>query len=176
MPTSALDIVDTAVKIGLGSAITGIASFILSKNTQTHDKEKARVQRERELLEQTADEFEAFSYSVFSYWALMAEWNRFKRGSKEFPEDRKQLLDEARRDYFVTAKGLTSAEAKLLLLGKNDSQKLLRAFADLLREFRRKVFERSTAYEEQELQDWREKILDARQKFFESLSNSFARL
>jgi hypothetical protein len=176
MPTTGLDIIDTAVKIGLGSIITAIASFLVTKKNHANEKQKARIHRERELLEKVAEEFEAFSHSVFSYWAIITEWNRYKLAEKDIPDDRKDALAGAKREYFIAAKGLTSAEAKLLLMGNSEAQKSLREYADLMREFRRKVFERSAPYKEEELQEWREKILLSRQKFFEALSATFSQL
>ena len=117
MPATGLDIIDTAVKIGLGSIITAIASFLVTKKNHINEKQKARIQRERELLEKVAEEFESFSHNVFSYWAIITEWNRYKLAERDFPDDRKDALAGAKREYFLAAKGLTSAEAKLLLMG-----------------------------------------------------------
>jgi DNA gyrase/topoisomerase IV subunit A len=71
---------------------------------------------------------------------------------------------------------LTSAEAKLLLLGQSEAQTKLREFADLLIEYRRQVFERSKAYKQEELREWRLKILEARKNFYDSLSLAFKNL
>ena len=176
MPNSVLDIVDTAIKIGLGALITSAGSYLLSKQTHDREAKKERINKEREILEKVAEEFETFSYAVFSYWALHSEWNNRKVAGKPLPEERQKLFDEARRDYFVKAQNLTNAEAKLLLLGQIEAQAKLREFADLLIEYRKHVFERLTHYEQDELKEWRRKILEARKNFFDSLSSAFTNL
>ena len=171
-----MDIIDTAVKIGLGAAITSISSLVLSKHNHERDSKKDRIKREREILEKVAEEFETFSYSVLSFWALITEWNHCKTHGKDLSPERRILLDEAKRDYFLKSKDLTSAEAKLLLLGQGEVQRALREYADLLREFRKKVYERDQAYERNEMEEWREKILTSRKRFFEILSYAFLNL
>ena len=38
--TTVVEVVDSAVKIGLGALITGIASFFLAKTNQIHESKK----------------------------------------------------------------------------------------------------------------------------------------
>lgn len=176
MPATVLDIVDTAVKIGLGALITSVGSHLLSKQNHNRETKKEKIKKERELLEKVAEEFEAFSYSVFSFWALHSYWNSSKIRGAKLSDEKQQLLEEAKRDYFVKSQQLTSAEAKLLLLGQSEAQIKLREFADLLQVYRKQVYERSTAYEPDELKDWRLKILAARKNFYDAMANAFNKL
>ena len=48
--TTILDIVDTAVKIGLGALIGGISSYVLAIRTQNYEKETRANDERKELV------------------------------------------------------------------------------------------------------------------------------
>lgn len=52
--TTELDIIDTAVKIGFGAAITGITSYFLSRQKNDHDQEKQNTVQNKELAQKIA--------------------------------------------------------------------------------------------------------------------------
>ena len=60
MPTL-LDIVDTAVKIGLGALISGVATYKLTKLNHQHELQRIALGKRRELLEAIATQLVAYS-------------------------------------------------------------------------------------------------------------------
>lgn len=48
--TTSLEIIDTAVKIGLGVLITAISTYVINKRAQRHELRKLRIQEATQLL------------------------------------------------------------------------------------------------------------------------------
>ena len=86
------------------------------------------------------------------------------------PADRVELLEAAREELFNAFKGMTSAEAKLLLLGEKISQQLLRDYGEDAVRWRRRAHVRNCGLTEQQLLDGRVELLGKREAFFDSLS------
>ena len=53
-----IDIVDTALKIGLGAAISGIATYQVTKRNHSHEFEKEYFKRRQNALESISESFE----------------------------------------------------------------------------------------------------------------------
>src|SRR5438445_9745270 len=59
---TSLDILDTAVKIGLGAAITGVSAWALASKQHRIDLAKERIRRRQQLLETVAEDVAAFTH------------------------------------------------------------------------------------------------------------------
>jgi hypothetical protein len=173
MPTEILDIVDTAVKIGLGALISGIATYGVTK--LNHDKEivKSKLKRQRELLEEIAAQTEEFSNTVLKYWAYMVEHVRYVERNKQAPEDLEQRIESAAKELFEKYSHLASAEGKLILLGSIQSQELIRDYGEFVKEFRRKAWQGNKNLTETELDDYRSKILSKRKALYQELRAAY---
>jgi len=69
-----IDVVDSAVKIGLGAIISGLATYWLAK--ASHDKtiEKESAQRKRDMMEVAAQEVGRFDQSALRHWEAVYNW------------------------------------------------------------------------------------------------------
>lgn len=173
MPTEILDIVDTAVKIGLGALISGLATYGVTKLNHDKDIEKSKSKRQRELLEEIASQTEEFSNIVLKYWAYMVEHVRYVEREIEVSEDLKSRIENAARELFEKFSKLSSAEGKLILLGANKAQELIREYGDYVKEFRRKVWQGNFNLTETELESYRSEILSKRKALYQELRSSY---
>lgn len=173
---TALEVLDSAVKIGLGALIAGISTFLLSRHQHTRELEKARINRELELLKQTAEQIELFTHVALKYWALITEWGRYKRTKRTMPDTRVDLLESCIIELFSSFKELTNAEAKLLLLGYKSAQNKARIYGELVTSLRREVHRDANPLTEEEAKAWRTKILTAREELFDELSSRYREL
>jgi len=170
-----IEVVDSAVKIGLGALIAAIASLILSKSQHKRELRKEGVQREFELLKEIASQIERFTQASLKYWALTGDWHRYKIDGKKMSEAKTAELNKSQEDLFDTFHSLTSAEATLLLLGLNDAQLALRNYGDYVISFRRSVNEDAPMTTEQ-FYVWREGILKTRSSLFLELNAKYRAL
>ncbi|MFW1433713.1 hypothetical protein ACEV94_22605 [Vibrio parahaemolyticus] len=64
MAISYLEIIDTAVKIGLGALISGVTTWKVTKLQHKNDNEKLRRTHKLESLESVAEQVEIFSHDA----------------------------------------------------------------------------------------------------------------
>jgi hypothetical protein len=174
-----LDIVDTAVKIGLGALISGVAAYFIAKLNHDREAQKAQTTRKRDLLEGIAEQVESFTHTALKYWALTRERATYERDGDEMPETRfsewQNISSVALRDSY---KEMTNAEAKLLLLGEDECQKLLREYGEYVSKFKSESYSSKLLAElsEAQIQEYRKEILAKRSILFTKLSSIYQSL
>jgi len=92
--TTLIDVLDTAVKIGLGAVIAAIATHWHSKQKNKSESAREYEKRHRTLLEQVAEQTEQLNHVYLKYWALVVEWVRFTKNGKEWSQSRRDELEE----------------------------------------------------------------------------------
>lgn len=171
-----LEVVDSAIKIGLGALIAGLSTLVLSKSQHRRDLERARVDREFEILKDVAEQTERFTQSALKYWALAADAHRFRRQGKPLSDKKASNLSSSGEIIFGIFHELTSSESKLLLLGKRDAQSALRTYGDMVIAFRRSAISDMETMSDTEIDTWREKILRARSSLLDELHTCYKQL
>ena len=170
MPASWLDIIDTTVKIGLGAAISGIATYSVTSLKHKSDKELSAANTKRESLHSVAEQAEEFSHVCLNYWARILDWTRKKQLERPINKVLEAELSSTRIELFNSYKILASAESKLLLNGEQKAQELLRSFGEEVTKFYGKVYIGEHGVSIKEIEDWRTTILSKRQKLFNELA------
>ena len=61
-----IEVVDSAVKIGLGALIAGVIAFLLSSTQHRNELKKAKVEREFEMLKTVAEKVENFNSIILN--------------------------------------------------------------------------------------------------------------
>jgi hypothetical protein len=169
-----IEIVDSAVKIGLGALIAGVSAFILARSQFWHELRKSKVSREFDLLKDIAEKVERFTHSALKYWAISADWHRARRLDSEARKSENMLSSQ--KELFIRFNELTSAEAFLLLLGEKQAQQQLRAYGEHVMVYRREVSRATEPLSDEQIEDYRKYILQARESFFERLYDIYNRL
>lgn len=170
-----IEVIDTAVKIGLGALISGAAAYLIARLNHNREMEKSQAIRRREMLEGIAEQIETFTHAVLKYWALTGERAIYERDDHPMPEDRQLEWKEAYSSIPGMFKEITSAEAKLLLLGEEESQKLLRDYGNYISQFKAATFAAGQKLSNSVMQDHRANILNKRAALFQSLSAIYKR-
>lgn len=173
MPTTWIEIADTAVKIGLGAAVTGIATFVNNRHSHTRTIVKERHAKNVEMLESITLSIEEVTHSLLKHWAHIVDWARIiERGDEPTPAKTK-LITEYRTELFHLFKGLTNSEGRLLLMGYTHQQQSLREYGQLISDYNRYASIHSDQTKVTELEAWRKKILDGREKLYTSLNSAY---
>lgn len=135
-----LEIIDTAVKIGLGALISGASTYLVAKHNHQRELKKLSFQRRLDSLEKASELAEKFINAWLSAASTLGgiyngrhapeadfserQWERIKGKDKS-------LLEAREAQYLVVAKlrliGATSAADKL-----NDLHKVISKFRDPL--------------------------------------------
>ncbi len=173
MATTTIEVVDTAVKIGLGGLITLIGTLVVTKLNHNHERAKERNKRYFDALEDVGANIEEITHVALRYWALVIEWVRNNKLEMDLTEKRKKELEKTKNDLFDQFKNLTVAESKLLLLDLREPSDLIRDYGEFLKEMRRNYYDGKQSLTEEKMESVRETLLNKRQALFESLSGLY---
>lgn len=171
-----LDIVDTAVKIGLGAIISGLSAYALSKRAVYNDILKERLRRREALLELIAEMVTSFSHLFLVYWVRAADVARVRRDGATPTQDQLDRAATARAELFNAFEKLTGADARLLLLGDNEGHTLLRAIGDEANRTGNLMSDGSTPLSQAEYSEIGPSFRRVRERFFEHLASAYKRL
>jgi hypothetical protein len=173
VPTTWLEIVDTAVKIGLGAVVTGIATHVNNGRSHAKTVEKERHAKNVEMLESVTFSIEEATHLLLKHWAHIIDWARIKDRGDAPSEEKVKLIGEYRLELFTLFKGLTNSEGRLLLMGHNNQQQLLREYGQLISDYYRFAHVSNDQVTVAELDGWRKKIIDSRLKLYSALNTAY---
>jgi hypothetical protein len=91
-----LEVIDTAVKVGLGALISGFSTYWVTARKSKDDLSRERLQRHQTLLESSAEQVEAFSHLVLRYWSLMVELVRYRAQGIQMPGSKTEDLGKTK--------------------------------------------------------------------------------
>lgn len=168
-----LDVLDTAVKIGLGAVIATAGALVSAKIS--HGREVAKEWRTRKcrVLEDVAELTENFSNAVLRYWALISELGALRAKDKSMAPERVAKLQTAQEDVWSAWKDISVSEARLLLLGLEEAQKLCREYGELVTRFMKIAWPEGPSLSREESLRWRSELLSARASFYKALSAAY---
>jgi hypothetical protein len=166
-----LEILDTAVKVGLGAAISVLGSYFVAKLTHERTVAKERSERRRALLETVAEQVASFAQATLKHWGVVVNWIQYPSAS-EFTTEMRADLAVRLAEFNESFKEVTSAESKLSLLGEIDCESLLRDYANSAVPFREDIVAKRDLTVE-ELDTYHDKLQEKHDAFFAELSKVY---
>ena len=132
-----LEIVDSAVKIGLGASIAGLVSLVSLKIANRNDRDREFRSHRIKTIESVAVNVDAFFNAHLQLISKIAWYvERDGRASISVTDEMETSLRQPDRDLLNASDGLRIAASSLRLLGAGDCVSHLRHAADLIMEFR----------------------------------------
>lgn len=107
--TTLLEVLDTAIKIGLGATITALATYWHSKIKYKADSAKEYEQRHRTLLEQVAEGVEELNHVYLKYAAYVLDWIKFRDRGVEWHSNRDEQFHEICSELFSAFRALNAS-------------------------------------------------------------------
>lgn len=172
MPTTWLEVVDKAMKIGLGAVAIGISTHVNNGRSHTRTIEKERHAKNVEMLESVALSIEEVTHVLLKHWAHITDWARIKDRGDAPSEEKLKLITEYRLELFKLFEGLTNSEGRLLLMGHANQQQL-REYGQLISDYYRFASVSNDKVTVAELDGWRKKIMDSRLKLYSALNAAY---
>jgi len=171
---TSLEVVDTAIKIGLGALISGIAAYVTAKFSHTKDIEKTRLLRRMDLLEDVARYVQKLTIAGLAFYSLTATRASYFQRDGKVPDDAQSKWEESDSQLNNALGDATNAEAVLLLLGEPDCQTTLREYGQYMADFSYAAFylEKCSVSDAHE---FRAKLLEMRKTFFTVLGGAYER-
>jgi len=171
--TTMVDVLDTAVKIGLGALISGVVTYWHARQKENAETLNRLNSKRQELLEKAASQVEQVNHVYLKYWALVIESTRYDLSGTEWPKKRILELDEVKDELFQSFKYFTDAESKILLINEPEIYDLMRGYGELVVKFRRGVYVGKLGLTEVQINSEKSEIKLAREKLFSSLSKAY---
>lgn len=88
MEITELQVIDTAIKIGLGSLITLVGTFLVTWLNHRNERKKESRKRFYDSLESVSSNIEEVTHVSLRYWALIIEWVRNNAQDMDLTEKR----------------------------------------------------------------------------------------
>ncbi|SIR08605.1 hypothetical protein SAMN05920897_1371 [Alkalispirochaeta americana] len=173
MEITELQVIDTAIKIGLGSLITLVGTFLVTWLKHQNDRKKESRKRFYDYLESVSSNIEEVTHVSLRYWALIIEWVRNNKQGMDLTDKRSEELERTKSELFDQFKNLTVAESKLMLLGLTHISSQVRDYGEFLKELRGKYYDGNQSLNESDLDDVRQELLSKRKSIFQELAKSY---
>ncbi|MCF5729902.1 hypothetical protein K3H43_21385 [Aeromonas veronii] len=141
MPTQWIDVVDSAIKIGLGALISGIATYKISALNHSKDVHKSIINKKISMLEE-------ISVHAEEYFYFCTMFSNTVRGARHCAINKGEPLTESQLEMFIsTQAGLNDvlssrnkAISKIKILSIPAAEEAVNAHNDALNAFREIVF------------------------------------
>ena len=166
-----IEVVDSAVKIGLGALIAGVIAFLLSSTQHRNELKKAKVDREFEMLKEVAEKAENFNQTALKYWSLSSDWRR--RLAIDNSIEKPIELSMAQNDFFDSFKELTKAESLLLLFGYSNASLKVREYGESIIDFYNRVKNIDLPFNNSDASNYRKSMIDKRSELFSLLNEIY---
>ena len=177
MATEWIDIVDTAVKIGLGGLISGVATYYVTQLKHKNEDSTSRKQVFRELMLEAvkyADEY--FDY-IYGYYSVLGGFKNAANKKNLSDDDWKEIysiLEEREGNLEQIRSSIYAAHSRFQLLGLKEPPELLSTFHKGESELREVIKKRDKVLpDEQFFTDWESKYVPIKEQFYKSTSNVF---
>jgi len=121
-----LDVIDDAVKIGLGGAI----AWLISRGSKTHEFEKERRRRKQDCLERVIEDFDEH-LAAFDAWCIACRTHRTVTDKKDNPALEKTTLAQVNVRHDASKEAETKfvrSQSKLIVFGFDQSAAALEAY------------------------------------------------
>lgn len=166
-----LEILDSAVKIGLGAAISGVFTWKVTKNTlEAQDARERRAQRTADF-EKVVSAVEGAQHATAQFVDALGDWTVNRDG--EAGRQVEAPLNSAKRALEGALVGLGSAHTRLILLGEPDGANALSAYRDAVDAFYREAWNRKDELTDPELAAAHEALLEPRAALLETLGEAY---
>jgi hypothetical protein len=130
-----LEVVDTAVKVGLGALISGIASYLMARQANAHNLRKTRCEEDSALFKEAILKLEK---SASSMNAATHSYDLFIRG-------RVEKVTEALELALAGYNEAKDAKALLYLVGADDLAVIVQKYIEAAEHIRETIDTQSTS-------------------------------
>ena len=166
-----LEVVDSAIKIGLGALISGVATFIAAKTNKQAVLSKEIAMKKIAMLDDAAELVEPYfrfnNQLVFKTLELTIEHSN---GGKELNELQMAALKEVLVDQAQVANSRNRARSKIQLLQLKEAEEALRAYTSSVIEHRTLIQGKKIAPTTEQSFEIQTKLHEQEDRFYRALS------
>ena len=174
MPLTTIDVIDTAVKIGLGGLITGIATYYISRLNHNHEYKKEKDKRYFNTIEEVSTLIEESTHIALKYWSylhLFIDKEKLNEEDELIHEEKQKVFKSLENDFYHMFKNITVAESRLMLNRLNEEASLLREYGLSIGNLR--AIRYSDSLNKTSINNSKQELEEKRKKLFEKLAEAY---
>lgn len=123
---SVLQIIDSAVKIGLGALITAVSGYLVLKRTQRGQVAAEYREEKRRTISELTEAIGHISHRALDFWSYINDREINKARGIQVPKDVEEKLNNSQRQFHASFEKLTRIEGKYFVIaGEGEYQKLI---------------------------------------------------
>jgi len=169
-----LPLLETSFNVALGALIAGISIWcVMRQKDGSAEQRQLQGDRRVEMLEALSADIGQVNHVFAKYSALVIESFRF---GTNWPQSRREELEQVNKDLIKEFKKLADAETKLLMLGEKLMERSLRLYGARIAHFRKEVYVGRKDIKEEEIIALKQEVSGQREKFYDILSKRYDRL
>ncbi|WP_331352555.1 hypothetical protein [Cellvibrio sp. UBA7671] len=172
----AIEVIDTAVKVGLGALITGLTTYAITKANHKSEKSKEAVKKRAELLTYSLEKIETYFNAMNDLGGLINGLHELGYEAGAIPLEQINYFHETDDNLVKAAESRVIASSRLKLMGLKNIASLLEDTRKLEDELRHKSAFKSELISSEELMQIMGNIIAKRDEIYELLSNEFTAL
>jgi hypothetical protein len=171
MAKEVLDIVDTAVKIGLGALISGVATYYVTKLKHTEEAAQEYGRRKWEFIKDVIDTTDEYMLALGNLVAALDGLRKDHPEAKTIEETGERDFVEKHDDILQDAVlQRNRAFSRLKIIGEAKAAENLNKLHELEDEIRSGVIFESELPSSKKLEDWYRRIRETRETFLSELA------
>lgn len=168
-----IEVVDTAVKVGLGALITGVTTYVITKANHGSDRQKEAAKKKVEILTYALDKIEIYFNFINEIAGIIYGLHEQVRNGGAHSKNQLKYLQEADNRLMTATDDRLIAASRLHLIGLKDAAALLKKIASLEDEIRLTTIFKEELISMEEMDRIMEEIKCSRDKIYEKLATEF---
>lgn len=173
MPLEILDVIDTAVKVGLGAAISGIATYQVTRLNHSSDISKELAKRKVEALTYSIEKLELYFAAFSRCYARLTGFLQAGTEPGNFPVEKLKLYKEVDQELVKARDARAVASSRLRLVGQSEAARLIAKISAVERKLRDKVIFDKKIPSLDELNEISKEINEIKKTIYELLAKAF---
>ena len=170
-----LDVLDDAVKIGLG----GFIGWLISKTTRSHEFEKERRRRKQDCLERVIEDLDEQQFAFYDWYIASMAYHNLKTRNAS-PATQAKALTAFTDGYQTQDRALTKlirSQSKLIMFGFDECATALRAYYEQTMSVGGKVHDlQQGQMKAEDFAPFRTDLLTSADSFRSTITKAFATL
>ncbi len=172
------DIMDTALKIGLGALIGGVFSFITSKSSHKHEISKEKFIQKTKILQDTNNEFNTLTNGAYYFLdfhiSALTQKVKTTNNLQDIDKINYELIE---KEYNLSNSKIPLLKSNLNLLNISEALHILKTFDRIMSKYKRDFIENNNTFSTKiEIEETLNKILVLEEKYNSIISNYYANL
>lgn len=174
MATELLDILDSAVKIGLGALISGVATYLVSRQRHKAETHKELLVRKMNNLEKAISRVNEYIFFLDTYLAEVDGFKRANASLTEFVHGIPERIDKFDLDILRVRQSLREAESIFGMLALSDLAQSVEGLRSLEKDIRLLVIFEMKVPDDDVFKKWCDDLDKAESEFYRRVSHIYA--